>query len=555
MKKKSLFEQISTAPSPRALKWAGQEVSILSSILLWGLWICRVFSLLQILKLVYRKIATAIKVATTDEKSVRPNVPPMFCEIYYILWLGVMIMGYLFAPEALGIHIAAVYFLFESIVWVLYYTIFRRFYEESYSIYHELEYLTVLILVIPTQALGFGILFGQSFGEILSGLVGAGTDVTPVVVRVFGALYAAIVVGMIISAFPTERVKEVVIDERELIIGCGDVVENRLYPALIGAGREERLVRAFDLSGSGRAPKYCVMLENEEEIIRRLRAEVNEKSTVWIETPPFAHITYLKEMIMSPARLIVLEKPAAITREELIYLEELIESAEARAKIFFSSYYVLEKALPLYFLADYNASYLPYLCVEDKYLAQNWRQSLGRARNVEVYLGEREDTREWVKDDRWGGQLYETFIHNVLVASLFVGAPQYWEDVRLLESEEAGIVGISLEAKGGNANISLSMRKNLPECEVRRYAKIEFEYGTIFADFDAESAEVHFLDTGRTCKVSLKNSFKTKYSVIVDLVRRVATGECAADDVDGLINQLAVLRWLVDYRESIGQDE
>ncbi len=136
--KKTILSKISTMPSKNAIKWAGQQYSILSNAVLWTLWFCRVISLLQISKLVYRKIVTVLKKVTKDKNSFRPNVPPMFCEIYFILWFALLIFAHIFEWHNKLISGLIIYYLFETIVWVLYYTVFRRFFEENYSIYHEL---------------------------------------------------------------------------------------------------------------------------------------------------------------------------------------------------------------------------------------------------------------------------------------------------------------------------------------------------------------------------------------------------------------------------------
>lgn len=547
MKKKSIFERISTAPDPNALKWAGKEVSILSSILLWGLWICRVLSLLQISKLIYRAIATAIKTATTDKDAKRVNVPPMFCEIYFILWLGVMILGYTLFPESLAVRIAIYYYLFESIVWVLYYTIFRRFYEESYSIYHELEYLTVLILVIPTQALGFATLYGEEFGDMLAALLGAGGDATPLPVKIVGALFAAIVISMIISSFPTERVKKREIVKMHHIIGCGDVVANRLYPALIASGVKESEIKIYT---TGEPLLGATVYQDEASLTEALIKSVDSNSTVWIATPSYAHVGYLREIVGSSAGLTVVEKPIAVDRDELDFVEELVETDSLRGRIFFLSYYVIEKALPLYYLVDHNPIYNRYLTVEDKQLALGWQSLIGGVRGVEVTLDEGEDEREWVLSGEYGGQLTETFIHNVLIASLFVGVPEYWQGVEYRKSEEDGITSLSLDAMSGSATISLRMRKGLPVDKVRRTALITFEYGRIEADFDRESARVYIDNIGRQLLVSVKRAYSQKYAIITDLVRRTGEGEISPADADGLINQIATLRWLIGIEAS-----
>jgi len=534
-------------PSPDSLKWAGEQRSILSNILLWSLWICRVFSLLQILKLVFRTVATAIKRATTDENATRVNVPPMFCEIYFIIWFAVLLMAHLFSWSGIVINIIIIYYLFESIVWVLYYTVFRRFYEENYSIYHELEYLTELFLVIPTQALGFATLYNESFRNMISGLLGAGIDTTPFPVRILGALFAAIVISMIISAFPAERVKKKAKRDEMIIIGGGDVVRNRLYPSLKSCGIPEGDIRVFDLEDAPLKFHECTYLEDGDAIVNAVDSAVNSDSIIWIETPTSTHVQYLKSMLDTKAALIVLEKPICSTHEDIKYIEELLEDDGARNRVFFLSYYVLEKALPLYYIADQNSNYHKYLEIEDKALMQNCLPLLGALLSVEVNITEGEDKRAWVFDGEHGGQLLETFIHNLLIASLFCGTVEHWNSVRYSEGINAGVYSANMTALSGNTEINLSLKKNAPKEECARYVRLVFSNGRIDADLEKQDARIYFASMDKESSIKVKQRYKDKYSVMIDLARRVANGGANAEEVDGIRNQIATIGWILDY--------
>ena len=50
-------------------------------------------------------------------------------------------------------------------------------------------------------------------------------------------------------------------------------------------------------------------------------------------------------------------------------------------------------------------------------------------------------------------------------------------------------------------------------------------------------------------KVSVKHRYNDKYSVMVDLVRTVANGKATSEEVDGIRNQLATVRWIIGYNE------
>lgn len=550
MKKKSLFSQISTKPSNSSIKWAGEKVSILSAIFLWGMWLCRVFSLLQISKLVFRKVVKALRRSSIDKNSTRINVPPLFCEIYFILWFALFLVAYKLHWDNIFIKIAIYYYLFESVVWVLYYTVFRRFFEENYSIYHELEYLTVLMLLIPTQALAFATLYGTQFSMILSGLLGAGADSTPVSVKILGALFGAIVISMIISAFPTEKVKKHKKKPKTLVIGCGDVVQKRLYPALCNKYGEDGEIFVYDLQEAKDKVNYCKYLASDQLISEAILSSADANSTVWIETPTYKHISYLKKALESKASLVVLEKPICCDKEELLYVEDLIED-ENRERVFFLSYYLLEKALPILYLACHNDHYKKYLELEVDDLLLNWRFLIGALVETEISITEGEDVRDWVYNKEYGGQLLETMIHNVLIASLFCGLPQFWTNVVYKESKSKdGVDSLRLNAESGRSKIKLSINKNANKKDVKRFAKFTFTGGYLYADFDSQTATVYLDGVDKKINVNVKSRYTSKYSVMVDLVERSKIGEISSVESDGLKNQIAIIKWLLDLNET-----
>ena len=541
---KNIFFKISTKPASDSMKWAGKERSILASILLWGLWICRVLSLLQILKLAFRKIALLVKQATTDKNAKRVNVPPMFCEIYYLLWFGVFVAAHLLNIRSGILNGFIIYYLFESVVWVLYYTVFRRFFEENYSIYHELEYLTVLILIIPTQALGFATLYNQSFRNMICGLLGAGQDSTPFPVRILGALFGAIVISMIISAFPSERVKKNYNKSKAIVIGGGDVVSKRVYPALVNAANPFGKVEVLDLESYPERHSYARYFESEKALSAYLTDKIDNSSVVWVETPTRTHAGYLSLLLKSHARLIAIEKPIAHSREDIDFVKRTLTDEENRKRIFFLSYYMLEKALPLRMLFAYDERYKKYLDIDDEYLAKNWRMAIGSLVSAEVVIHEGKDERKWISED--GGHLYETFLHNLLIATLIVGRPANWENTRCTQTREGAVESISLSASVMGAPIKLSQKKGVAESECCRYARFEFSDGLIEADFERQSASVRLDKLGKTVSISMKDAYKMKYSVMADLVMRCYEGELSSDEVDGLENQIECLEWLSD---------
>lgn len=544
-KVRDFFAKVSTRPSVDSTKWLGKHRSILTTIFLWLLYFCRILSFLQWVKIIYRGIASGLQRSTKDKNSTRVNVPACLPELYYIVWFIFVLCCYLFNFSNTVTLVFNLYFIFESFVWILYYSIFRRFFEEHYAIVHPLEYCILLMLIIPTQAMSFTMLYSGQFGNYLTAIMG-NNNVGNSLVEMFGVIYGALVIGIIISNLPNERVKSENIKNDYFIIGNGDVVKNRLYPALSKSIRENERITIYDIAPAGTGnDKKINLFKNSEDLLRSLKQHVSLKSVVWVACPTSYHVDYLEELIKGKTQLIVMEKPICNTKADLDRVKVLLTDNEKRNRIFFQSYYVLEKALPLYMIADYNEIYAKYLDIENRAIITDALMKLGAVVSVNVSIVEKEDARDWTFKN--GGQIFETFIHNVLIAALFVGRPSGWSNVDLSENTTGNMCDISLKADYNGASINLLLKKGATE--VSRGAEILFENGKITADFSTESATVSFYNIRRSLTVSVKDGYiKQRYSILSDLIMRVTEGELKCYEADGLKNQLEIIEWLISMQ-------
>lgn len=570
-KKKPYIFLVSTKPDISSYKWIGTELSLLSTILLWTLWFFRLLSLYQHLKaikrifgskfadfrdanpaslrrfkaFVHRFVGKRVGHKITNESG-RPDIPPMMGEIYFICWTVLFAVSHAFNWDNLALRILTVYYLFESSVWIFYYTVFRRFFELGYSIYHKLEYLTAILLIVPTQALCFARLYGFSFRFMLMGLLGSNSEVTPFPVAVLGCLFSAIVISMIISTFPMEAIKKNKICPNMFVVGCGDVVTERLYPALLN-GKHAKKLKVYDLQGAPDRNIPCIRLKDEAAIGEAIDRCVTDKDVVWVETPSFAHVSYVKRLLETDARLIVVEKPIAVNEKDLFDIEKLVKDPKVRKRLFFLSYYTLEKALPLHYLANFNNAYEKYLDIDDESFIKQWRIMLGALKSVKVNICEGKDERGWVNQN--GGHLLETFLHNVLIASLVCGDLHKWTDIKYTEYKtNTGTDVIELTAEYEHANIELHQEKNASEQNCRRYAQFVFAQGRIDMDLDSKQATIFFEKMDKHSSLSVKQEYAGKYSVLTDMVARVADGECDAGKIDGYPRQIETIRGLMKLK-------
>lgn len=165
---------------------------------------------------------------------------------------------------------------------------------------------------------------------------------------------------------------------------------------------------------------------------------------------------------------------------------------------------------------------------------------LGKLNKVSVSIVEGQDNRNL---DKSGGQLFETFIHNMLIASLVCGTPDKWE------IKEAGNESdhITLTAACKGVYIDLNQEKNRGQC--KREILLKYENGQIYMDIDQGKMTICCKDM-EDVEVAIKEEYRsTQYAIQEDLVYRVASGECLSKDVDGLFHQIEVLEWLIDSKD------
>ena len=205
-KKPSEFiKRLATFPGRHNYNWQG-GYSLFTCLILYTITFFRAISCLQLCKQIYRSLCSSGK----DIKSKRPNVSPIFQEVYFIIWMIVLLFQLFVGERNILFYGLDVYFLIESLTWIMYYSFFRRFYEENYSIYHVLEHLPIILILIPLQAIAYTFASSEEtvgWKNIFTVLLGQASENT-VLFSFVGFMYSAIVISMILSMFPSENIKK-----------------------------------------------------------------------------------------------------------------------------------------------------------------------------------------------------------------------------------------------------------------------------------------------------------------------------------------------------------
>lgn len=549
-----VLDDISKFPNRGSFRW-GRFFSVLSWIVLMAIWLCRLLSLLQLLKFWYRKYYGRKKNKTYFGKqdSNRPDIPPWMQEAYFFGWLllfGCVKLFHIDLPHISLMPFVMGYFLFESSVWMIYYTIFRRFFEVSYSIYHPIEYFVLLPIVACGQALAIHFVFlpTKSLHESFLVLMCLGHEFVPFYIQLIGTLYFAFILSIITSAFPNERRKS---DNfyKVGIIGNGEVVKVRTLAALEKSSIRQNKITIFTLKDEENTESKDnleVFEKFDDAIIRKIK----ECKLIFIATPSFCHVGYLEQLV-NLKLFIVMEKPITVIQQEINVVRSL-QQAGLLDNVFFLSYYKLEKALPLTYLAKPSVFYEKYLSTGNKAKLFDNYNRLGAIEEVSVYLVETEDKRKWIYEPGNGGHLFETFLHNVILASQFVGLPQKWnvEWTSFNAKEGNPKKEILLQCNGTSkkgTKLNLIMAKNMDFSF--RGAEIKFEHGEIVANFDKQSLKIKRGDKVNHIKVH--DQYKDRYAVQVDMAITCYENAIAPEIIDGYENQLEILEWLFKQKPII----
>ncbi len=556
----NLLEILAAKPKKSSYNWQG-GISIVNSVLSWLICLLRRASVLQFCKFIYRK--TYKDPTEPDIKHI--NIPPLLQESYIAVWAVFLIIQISMGLNCSFVYGLNAYFLIESTTWILYYGVFRRFFEKEYEIYHVLEHLPLILVMIPLQAVAYAACLMNinantniTWCKVMPVLLGQ-ADENMIIPGIFGFLYSAIVISMIIRSFPDEKVKPA--NPSTMIIGAGNAVRNLLMPALtqrmenIGQNKKiriysketiENIPEQWNLSGET-FKGFPTKTENIFNLIRTKEEDFKD-AVVWIETPSDTHLYYL-ELLKKRAGFIAMEKPIVSNINDLILLKDFI-SSENRKKVFFLSYYILEKALPLTFLARPRDFYLKYF--KDTGILEKYYQmflTAGHLKSIEVELVEDKDERHLPA----GGQLIETFIHHCLIASLFAGLPDTW-DVRKFNNPDPTDTAnsrINLFALGSQGEkIELNLIKGFDEKHPakKQHARLVFDNAVIEADFVARTAKITSTSTGESVKVGLADEYAGRYAVQCDMVYRSYADHIDPSDIDGLYHQIEVLEWMLSGR-------
>lgn len=551
----NLFEILAAKPKKSSYNWQG-GISIVNSVLSWLICLLRRASVLQFCKFIYRK--TYKDPTEPDIKHI--NIPPLLQESYIAVWAVFLIIQISMGLNCSFVYGLNAYFLIESTTWILYYGVFRRFFEKEYETYHELEHLHLILFMIPLQAIAYAACLMNinantniTWCKVMPVLLGQ-ADENMVIPGIFGFLYSAIVISMVIRSFPDEKVKPA--NPSTMIIGAGNAVRNLLMPALmqrmenIGQNKKiriysretiENIPEQWNLSGKTEIKNiFSLIVETKEEDFK--------DAVAWIETPSDTHLYYL-ELLKKRAGFIAMEKPIVSNMNDLILLKDFI-SSENRKKVFFLSYYILEKALPLTFLARPRDFYLKYF--KDTGILEKYYQmflTAGHLKSIIIELVEDKDERHLPA----GGQLIETFIHHCLIASLFAGLPDTW-DVRKFNNPDPTDTAnsrINLFALGSQGEkIELNLIKGFDEKHPakKQHARLVFDDAVIEADFVARTAKITSTSTGESVKVGLADEYAGRYAVQCDMVYRSYADHIDPSDIDGLYHQIEVLEWMLSGR-------
>lgn len=580
-KKSELLKRLTTFPDKGNYIWQGGFSAVTFLILLLTM-LFRVVSCLQLCKLIYRKALSNNK----DFRAKRPNVSPLFQEVYFIFWAIFLITQHYYGNKGSIVDGLCVYFIIESFTWILYYSVLRRFFEENYSIYHVLEHLPIILILIPMQAVAYAELYSEdnTWEKTLEVLLGQANEHF-VLFSIIGFIYSAIVVSMILSMFPIENVKPG--NPETIILGAGDVVKNRLLPALLK--RELKLpehnrgsITIYDkktnviFSDWDEIKDDWAKLGFSEEKTRSVYSLIEKKMSkgdkvAWICTPSNTHWYYM-DILLEKANFIAVEKPIASNMKDLICFEEFVTDA-ARERVFFLSYYLLDKALPLTFLCRPRKMYLSYLvgCEVDKdkvvypeekmekkskkevikesnKIIEDFYQryiEAGKVCSFKMEILEGEDNRPLPE----GGQWIDTFIHNVIIASMFLGIPTTWGEIKWESVEENNIELRAIAADGASIHLKVEKNNEYSGNNRKQTARIEFEDKSSFsADFINKELIYSNENKNKNKRIALAVSqkYKAKYDVQCAMVYDCYANEIKASDVDGLYLQLDVLKWILE---------
>ena len=562
-----VFDKVSTRPNYTSWCWKG-NASPIAYVILHVIYVARLLSVLQWGKYFYRLIKKyhgsdlQTKWSTnvdTDKPSQRINVPAYFVELYFLIWC---LFLFLFPKESCIVKWFSYYFMVESCFWLIYYFFFRRFFEEQYAIMHTLEYIVLLPILIINQTRCISIISHISFQTAIGTLFFPSQN-NSIFIILLSVLYTAVIFGIFLSNLPIEHVKEKGNYRYNMtILGNGHIVQERLKFA-IGRVSPSKHVAVLDIEKPERNYEIVGNAKfNYFQISEASLKSIFASNVLWIATPSYVHLSYLNKYIYNV--FIAIEKPLICNKSEYAILIKLRQSSLWQ-KVFCLSYYYLEKALPLTYLYNPLTFYEDYLDFGGGKRENIFTlfDQLGRLNSIKLEIHEPADNREWVESTKYGGHVFETFIHLAVIARMVVPNESEWQNItprwtiRNKQQHYTSYIKCEGETQSGAVSFALEMEKF--SSSKKRGGILIFDNGTIVVDFDGQSVEIslnNHVSTGgiRSCRVCNKKIRKdnteefieARYDIQLDMVRRCFEENILPSMVDGSDLQISTLQWLFD---------
>lgn len=544
-----LFSKVSTKPHYESYTW-GKHRSIFASVIYWLIFVLRIFSPLQWIKLIFRKR----QAGHNDEKE-RVDFHAMHSERYLLVVLGLSLVFYFILsstpalpgiPESINANLSlvsdviAALLLFESVMWVFYYMLLRILIEKHLTIFNEAEYFIALPFVLATQFFLLAGLLGVSVSEVLALALNLefdgyqSTQSAQLAIGTFGYIYTALIIANIINLIPAIPVGR---RPNITIIGAGDVVRYRMLPALIGEklylpGQVAIISDCIDESFRDQLKKDGVAFQlltrgssSEEKLQEVVKFIKKRSSYAIIATPTESHLGYVSALAKEGI-VFGVEKPLVATAAELAVLRQCQDQLMERGFLF--SYYWLEKALPLNYFLTLNPQYHRFLDInvnsrpDDRTAGPDalayLRLQLGKLVSVDITFFEGEDPREWSLAKETGGLFFETLIHPITLLSHVLDQPLQLKDLHaqwyvledlpdLLSSKslslnDYGASYVSLRSPR-NAACAINIRTGKFMATKERSMVIGFENGVIRMDLDTRQCSISCPEAGSLAEVTI----------------------------------------------------
>jgi hypothetical protein len=371
---------------------------------------------------------------------------------------------------------------------------------------------------------------------------------------------------------------------RIVILGCGDLVRQRLLPALLKATPDgglpiPTLASVLLLSTDATAPPlpaHATIAVSWRHISESetIQTDLMSADGIIVATPSYAHLGHL-EAALAVGVPVAVEKPLTCLPHEVTRIEALAHTA-AFERVFALSYYVLEKALPLLYLCGgltCPRDFLPFLTFESTRGVPasdsdgevlDISRICGALRSVRVTILEAGASsgggadRAWTDLRQYGGQLLETFIHSALLADRIAGPCASWEgewkhrwskprveSSSCADGADVGPGWSSFSGQKAGVAIRLETGKYVAATERRRQAEVEFENGRLICDFDRRWCSLESPSTALCARIPESwNNYQVQMRLFGRLCveGRMAPGR----RYDGLAGQIGVLRWLME---------